>query len=159
MINEAAELLGVTTATLRNWDRSGKLKARRHPLNGYRLYAQDDLAQVLAGIAVPRLRERGGGAQPRSEGGGPMTGVPAEPAPEAGRPWQAPGSPLREEEGGRGSRPFPVMIFSFLAADDRARESGADRFLTKPLNETLLTQSVADLLIRSAAEEQTNGAN
>ena len=30
-IGEAAEFLGVSTATLRNWDRSGKLKPRRHP--------------------------------------------------------------------------------------------------------------------------------
>jgi len=34
-VAEAAELLGVSASTLRNWDRAGKLKASRHPVNGY----------------------------------------------------------------------------------------------------------------------------
>jgi len=46
-IGQAAELLGVTTATLRNWDRAGKLKARRHPINKYRLYTKSDIARLL----------------------------------------------------------------------------------------------------------------
>jgi PAS domain S-box-containing protein len=46
-IGEAAEFLGVSTATLRNWDRSGKLKPRRHPQNGYRIYLHEDLQCVL----------------------------------------------------------------------------------------------------------------
>lgn len=46
-IGEAAEFLGVSAATLRNWDRSGKLKPRRHPQNGYRIYLHEDLAAVL----------------------------------------------------------------------------------------------------------------
>jgi hypothetical protein len=46
-VSEAAEFLGVSTATLRNWDRSGKLKPRRHPQNGYRIYLHEDLEQVL----------------------------------------------------------------------------------------------------------------
>lgn len=39
-----------------------------------------------------------------------------------------------------------VMIFSHLQADDRAREAGADAFLTKPLDEELLIQTVEKLL-------------
>ncbi len=46
-IKEAAELLGVTPTTLRNWDRSGKLIARRDPVNDYRLYAVEDISQFL----------------------------------------------------------------------------------------------------------------
>jgi hypothetical protein len=46
-IGEAAEFLGVSAATLRNWDRSGKLKPRRHPQNGYRIYLHEDLTTVL----------------------------------------------------------------------------------------------------------------
>jgi CheY-like chemotaxis protein len=46
-ISEAADFLGVSTATLRNWDRSGKLKPRRHPQNGYRIYLHEDLAALL----------------------------------------------------------------------------------------------------------------
>jgi DNA-binding transcriptional MerR regulator len=44
-VSEAATELGVAAATLRNWDRAGKLKARRHPINRYRLYS---FAEILA---------------------------------------------------------------------------------------------------------------
>lgn len=47
-LEEAATYLGVSKATLRNWDRSGKLTAKRHPLNGYRLYTLDDLRSLKA---------------------------------------------------------------------------------------------------------------
>src|SRR5687767_14806335 len=46
-VGEAAEFLGVSPWTLRNWDRAGKLKPRRHPKNGYRIYRQEDLVEVL----------------------------------------------------------------------------------------------------------------
>ncbi len=46
-VGEAAEFLGVSTTTLRNWDRSGKLKTRRHPKNDYRIYLHEDLEAVL----------------------------------------------------------------------------------------------------------------
>jgi type I restriction enzyme M protein len=46
-IKEAAELLSVTPATLRNWDRSGKLVAHRDPVNRYRLYAVEDITKLL----------------------------------------------------------------------------------------------------------------
>jgi DNA-binding transcriptional MerR regulator len=37
----------VSAATLRNWDRAGKVKATRHPVNGYRLYRKEDLSNLL----------------------------------------------------------------------------------------------------------------
>jgi predicted site-specific integrase-resolvase len=46
-VGEAAGILGVSTKTLRNWDRTGKLKARRHPINGYRVYLRDELQDLL----------------------------------------------------------------------------------------------------------------
>ena len=46
-IQEAAKLLGVTSTTLRNWDKSGKLVAERHPINGYRLYALDRMMELV----------------------------------------------------------------------------------------------------------------
>jgi excisionase family DNA binding protein len=46
-VKEAAEFLGVTTATLRNWDRRGKLIPVRHPVNRYRLYRKSDLEELL----------------------------------------------------------------------------------------------------------------
>jgi DNA-binding transcriptional MerR regulator len=48
-IKKAASLLGVAEVTLRRWDTAGKFKARRHPINGYRMYAERD---------VLRLRDR-----------------------------------------------------------------------------------------------------
>lgn len=42
-IKEAAELLGVAEVTLRRWDAAGKFPARRHPMNGYRLYREKDV--------------------------------------------------------------------------------------------------------------------
>lgn len=46
-VSQAAELLGVTATTLRNWDKSGKLTPVRHPLNGYRLYDRADLEALM----------------------------------------------------------------------------------------------------------------
>lgn len=37
-VKQASEILGVNPETLRRWDRAGKLKAKRHPINGYRIY-------------------------------------------------------------------------------------------------------------------------
>jgi excisionase family DNA binding protein len=46
-VKGAAQLLGVSAETLRNWDRSDKLKPHRHPVNGYRLYRREDLEAIL----------------------------------------------------------------------------------------------------------------
>jgi excisionase family DNA binding protein len=51
-ITAAAEYLGVSPNTLRNWERAGKLATYRHPINGYRLYKKSDLEALL--IAVKR---------------------------------------------------------------------------------------------------------
>jgi len=53
-IKEAAEILGVTPLTLRNWDKSGKFPAQRHPMNNYRVYKLSSLEKVIEDI------ERGG---------------------------------------------------------------------------------------------------
>lgn len=42
-VGEAAIFLGVSAATLRNWDNAGKLVAVGNPLNRYRLYRKDFL--------------------------------------------------------------------------------------------------------------------
>jgi len=49
-IKEASNLLGVTPLTLRNWDKSGKIRAFRHPINNYRLYKQEDIELFLRKI-------------------------------------------------------------------------------------------------------------
>lgn len=42
-IKEVAKLLGVTPLTLRNWDKTGKLKAYRNPINNYRVYKPEEI--------------------------------------------------------------------------------------------------------------------
>jgi DNA (cytosine-5)-methyltransferase 1 len=46
-IQEAAEFLGVSANTLRNWGREQKIPEFRHPVNNYRLYRQSDLEAIL----------------------------------------------------------------------------------------------------------------
>ena len=58
-IKEAASYLGVAPNTLRNWGASGKLKERRHPMNGYRLYTKSDLDRLVKKIeSGARMRRR-----------------------------------------------------------------------------------------------------
>ncbi len=47
-VRVAAAYLGVSPGTLRAWDAQGKLPARRHPINGYRLYDRAALDELLA---------------------------------------------------------------------------------------------------------------
>jgi DNA-binding transcriptional MerR regulator len=50
-IRRAADMIGVSPATLRNWDRSGKLVAVRNPANRYRLYRREDIERFLARLS------------------------------------------------------------------------------------------------------------
>ncbi|MUG05574.1 helix-turn-helix domain-containing protein [Bombella sp. ESL0378] len=50
-ISEAAAYLNVTTATLRNWDKAGKLTPYRHPINQYRLYSKEEIKDFINGIS------------------------------------------------------------------------------------------------------------
>jgi len=60
-IKQAASILGVSPLTLRNWDKNGKLKALRHPMNNYRVYKMEDLEAVLEEIKIgTRLRKKAG---------------------------------------------------------------------------------------------------
>jgi len=62
-VREAAKVLGVSPSTLRVWDRAGKLKATRNPMNRYRLYRREDLEDFLRQIAEGKgqARARRGG--------------------------------------------------------------------------------------------------
>ena len=53
-VKQAARLLGVSVSTLRNWDRQGKLRAVRNPLNGYRLYRPEDLEKIVRDLVMTR---------------------------------------------------------------------------------------------------------
>ncbi len=58
-IREAAEFLGVSPNTLRNWGREDKITEFRHPVNNYRLYRRSDLEDILRRITKPRQAEGG----------------------------------------------------------------------------------------------------
>ena len=49
-IKEAARVIGVSEATLRNWGKQGKIKVHRNPVNGYRLFKRSDLEAVLTAL-------------------------------------------------------------------------------------------------------------
>ncbi len=58
LVKEAAELIGCSPNTIRNWGREGKLPEYRHPLNNYRLYRRADLLKLLRRLERPKLADR-----------------------------------------------------------------------------------------------------
>ncbi len=46
-VSEAAEKLGVNPETLRRWDRTGKFKSERNPINNYRVYPEDKIIGLI----------------------------------------------------------------------------------------------------------------
>jgi len=56
-IKKGARLLHVTPLTLRNWDRTGKLKAYRHPINNYRVYRLDQIEEMLRKLEGSRVKK------------------------------------------------------------------------------------------------------
>lgn len=51
-IGEVAEKLGVTTETLRRWDRDGKVSAKRNPVNNYRYYTEKQVDLIAREMGV-----------------------------------------------------------------------------------------------------------
>lgn len=45
-LNAASKILNVSPETMRNWDKQGKLKAIRNPMNNYRLYDLEELKSL-----------------------------------------------------------------------------------------------------------------
>lgn len=57
-ISQAADVLGVSPQTLRNWDRQGRLVPQRHPINGYRIYRLAEIQRILRKVTTaPVVRE------------------------------------------------------------------------------------------------------
>lgn len=50
MIKKAAEFMGVTENTLRNWEKSNKITVYRNKFNKYRLYKIEDLEKLKSEI-------------------------------------------------------------------------------------------------------------
>ncbi len=46
-ISQAAEILEVSTETLRRWDKSGKFCSHRHPINNYRVYSEEQVLTLV----------------------------------------------------------------------------------------------------------------
>ena len=57
MTAEAAEFLGVSQNTLRNWARQNKIAVRVNPVNNYRLFRRQDLQKFLDSVAKPVTRK------------------------------------------------------------------------------------------------------
>jgi type I restriction enzyme M protein len=65
-LKDASKILNVSPETLRNWDKQGKLKANRHPVNQYRLY---DLDTIQALNEIPTVPQKETVAQTHSDDG------------------------------------------------------------------------------------------
>lgn len=52
-IKQTANKLGVTTQTLRNWEKRGELVPYRNPINNYRMYKVEQIIQF-----IDRMSER-----------------------------------------------------------------------------------------------------
>jgi excisionase family DNA binding protein len=52
-VKDAADYLGVSSNTLRNWSRDGRIPVHRNPINAYRLYKKTDLERLLRKINRP----------------------------------------------------------------------------------------------------------
>jgi site-specific DNA-methyltransferase (adenine-specific) len=46
-VGQAAKLLGVSTETLRRWDKSKKFESVRHPINNYRVYPESNVLLLV----------------------------------------------------------------------------------------------------------------
>ena len=59
-IKSASEIIGVSVETLRNWDKTGKLKSERDPQNRYRLYHITEIQKLLKDKVLKQKREKRG---------------------------------------------------------------------------------------------------
>ncbi|MBK7104858.1 MAG: MerR family transcriptional regulator [Ignavibacteriae bacterium] len=51
-ITEAADLIGVNKETLRRWDKTGKFKSSRHPINNYRVYSIEKINTLVKDLQI-----------------------------------------------------------------------------------------------------------
>ncbi len=67
-LTEAATLLGVTTETLRNWDKSGKLQSHRDPKNNYRNYKLKEVQALINANNLEKKKEKKNSLKPAPAG-------------------------------------------------------------------------------------------
>ncbi|MBI3420603.1 MAG: MerR family DNA-binding transcriptional regulator [Candidatus Sungbacteria bacterium] len=58
-IQKAAQLVGVSALTLRNWDKKGVLTAYRNPINNYRIYRMDQIELFLRKVENSKNKKAG----------------------------------------------------------------------------------------------------
>lgn len=51
-ISEAADILKVSSETLRRWDKNGKFKSLRHPINNYRVYSEEQIIRLVEDLQL-----------------------------------------------------------------------------------------------------------
>ena len=56
LVNDAAEFLGVSPNTIRNWGRDGKVTEYRHPVNNYRMFKRSELERIRKKLLSPAPR-------------------------------------------------------------------------------------------------------
>lgn len=56
-IKEAASLLGVSSQTLRNWEKKGELIPYRNPINQYRMYKVEQIEDFIEDMRIARMRK------------------------------------------------------------------------------------------------------
>lgn len=56
-IGEASKRLNVSTETLRRWDKSGKFKSARHPINNYRVYDTEIVESFVNDLELSYSKE------------------------------------------------------------------------------------------------------
>ena len=56
-VAEAAEYLGVSANTIRNWENAGKIVALRNPMNDHRLFRRSDLDSLLKKFSTPKKKQ------------------------------------------------------------------------------------------------------
>ena len=59
-VGEAADILNVNAETLRRWDKSGKFKSSRHPINNYRVYSEDQVHSLAEELQLEIEYRRNG---------------------------------------------------------------------------------------------------
>lgn len=57
-VTQVAKIFGVTPLTIRNWDKSGRLIAYRHPVNNYRMYKIEDVEVLLRRLEQSKAGSR-----------------------------------------------------------------------------------------------------
>lgn len=51
-VAQAAEKIGISSDTLRRWDKSGKFKSVRHPINNYRVYTLEQVQSFVSDLEL-----------------------------------------------------------------------------------------------------------